>query len=74
METALNTIRSIFGNNVAKYLEANCAGWVIDRLADTRTVKYGPHAGKMECLAFAASDCGQEVLESALRWTIAEGK
>lgn len=74
METALNTVRSIFGTNVAKYLETNSAGWVIERFADTRTVKYGPHTGKMECLAFAASDCGQDVLQSALRCAIAGAK
>lgn len=69
METALSTVRSILGNNVANYLEANCAGWVIERFADTRTVKYGPHAGKIECLAFAASDIGQSVLLSSLTAT-----
>jgi len=69
MEQSLNTVRSIFGNNVADYLASNSAEWVIERFSDTRKIERGPNAGKMECLVFAASATGQEILLSCLMTT-----
>ena len=67
MKNAAANITEVFGNNVCKYVMSNCAGWVIDRMSDMSIVKRGPHTGKMECVSFAASDIGRDVLLSALR-------
>jgi len=61
-----NTITSIFGHNLAAYLEANAAGWIIDRFSDTRTVLRGPNTGKMECQAFAATDIAKDLIRKYL--------
>lgn len=68
MKEQIETIRSLYGDKVANYASNNLAGWVIERLADTRVCERGPQAGQTFTHIFTThtSGYGAGILRSAL--------